>query len=69
LTEREIELLQLMANGMSNKAIAKKLCVSENTVKYHIKSIMQKLKTQNRTETVAYAIRTGLLDSNAGQPN
>ena len=63
LTQREIELLQLMATGMSNKAIAKKICVSENTVKYHLKNIMQKLEVQNRTEAVAHAIRVGLLDT------
>jgi len=62
LTHREIELLRLMANGMSNKAIAEKLCVSENTVKYHLKNMMQKLGVQNRTEAVAHAIRMGLLN-------
>lgn len=69
LTQREIELLQLMANGMSNKAIAKKLCVSENTVKYHLKNMMQKLGVQNRTEAVAHAIRVGLLDRNLTEPS
>jgi len=63
LTQREIELLRLMANGMSNKVIAETLCVSENTVKYHLKHIMQKLEVQNRTEAVAHAIRMGLLDT------
>lgn len=63
LTQREIELLRLMANGMSNKVIAETLCVSENTVKYHLKHIMQKLEVQNRTEAVAHAIRLGLLDT------
>ena len=62
LTEREIELLQLVANGMANKAIAQKLSISENTVKYHMKNIMQKLHVQNRTDAVTYAIRTGLLE-------
>ena len=61
LTAREIELLQLVADGMSNKAAAQKLSVSENTVKYHLKNIMQKLGVQNRTEAVTYAIRAGLL--------
>jgi len=63
LTQREIEFLQLIANGMSNKVIAETLCVSENTVKYHLKHIMQKLEVQNRTEAVAHAIRIGLLDT------
>jgi DNA-binding NarL/FixJ family response regulator len=62
LTQREIELLQLMADGMSNKVIAETLCVSENTVKYHLKNMMQKLGVQNRTEAVAHAMRIGLLD-------
>jgi len=62
LTEREIELLQLVAEGMANKAIAQRLFISENTVKYHMKKIMQKLDVQNRTEAVTQAIRAGLLD-------
>jgi len=63
LTQREIELLQLMASGMSNKAIAEELHIGENTVKYHLKNIMQKLEVQNRTEAVARAMRIGLLDT------
>ncbi len=62
LTKREIELLQLVADGMPNKAIAQTLSVSENTVKYHMKNIMQKLDVQNRTEAVTHAMRAGLLD-------
>lgn len=61
LTRREIELLKLVADGLSNKAIAQSLSVSENTVKYHVRNILQKLAVQNRTEAVAHAIRTGLL--------
>jgi DNA-binding NarL/FixJ family response regulator len=63
LTEREIELLRLVAEGMSNKAIAQTLSISENTAKYHVKNILQKLGVQNRTEAVTQAIRAGLLDS------
>ncbi len=62
LTQREIELLWWAAEGMSNKAIAQALSVSENTVKYHLKNIMQKLGVQNRTKAVACALRAGLLD-------
>jgi DNA-binding NarL/FixJ family response regulator len=62
LTQREIELLQLVAKGMSNKAIAQTLSISENTVKYHMRNILQKLGVQNRTEAVTQAIRAGLLD-------
>jgi DNA-binding NarL/FixJ family response regulator len=60
LTPQEIRLLQHMANGLGNKAIAQAMAVSENTVKYHIKNILQKLGVHNRTEAAAYAIRTGL---------
>lgn len=60
LTRREVELLGLVADGLSNKAIAQALSVSENTVKYHIRNILQKLGAQNRAEAVAHAIRAGL---------
>ncbi|MEW5958306.1 MAG: response regulator transcription factor [Chloroflexota bacterium] len=61
LTKREIELLHLAAEGLSNKAIAQTLSVSENTVKYHLRNILHKLNVQNRTEAVTQAIRAGLL--------
>jgi DNA-binding NarL/FixJ family response regulator len=60
LTPQEVRLLQYMADGLANKAIAQAMSVSENTVKYHIKNILQKLGVHNRTEAAAYAIRTGL---------
>ncbi len=63
LTERELELLQLVALGLSNKAIAQQLHISENTVKYHMKNILQKTNLQNRTEVAAYALRKGLVDN------
>ncbi len=62
LTKREIELLRLVAVGLPNKAIAQTLSVSENTVKYHMKNILQKLGVQNRTEAVTQAIRAGRLE-------
>lgn len=62
LSVREIELLELVADGLSNKAIADKLSISENTVKYHMKNILQKLTAKNRTEAVTQAIRAGLLE-------
>ena len=62
-TQREIEILRLVAEGLSNKAIAQALFVSENTVKYHMKNILQKLGVQNRTEAATYALRAGLLKS------
>ncbi len=61
LTERESDLLRLVAQGLPNKAIAQRLSLSENTVKYHLKNILQKLGVQNRTEAAAYAIRNGLI--------
>ncbi len=63
LTQREIQLLHWMVEGYSNKAIAKELFISENTVKYHIRNIFQKLEVQNRTEAVAYALREGLIST------
>lgn len=60
LTPREILLLQLASKGLSNRGIAQKLAISENTVKYHLKQIYQKMNVQNRTEAVTVAIHTGL---------
>lgn len=64
LTDREVGLLTLVAQGLSNRAIAQELSVSENTVKYHIKNILQKLNVQNRTEAVTHAIGAGLINPN-----
>ena len=60
LTEREVELLGFLGLGLPNKLIAEKLGVSDNTVKYHIKNILQKLNFSNRAEAAAYAVRHGL---------
>jgi len=60
LTEREVELLRLLAEGLSNKTIAQRLSLSENTVKYHLKNILQKLGVHNRTEAATQALRLGL---------
>lgn len=60
LTEREREVLQLLARGQSNKEIGAALYISENTVKYHTKNILDKLHLRNRAEVVAYAVRHGL---------
>ena len=67
LTHREIDVLRLVATGMSNKAIARALSVSDNTVKYHMSNIMQKLDAQNRTEAVTQATRNGLLDISSSE--
>lgn len=63
LTARELELLELVGEGFSNRALSEKLSISTNTVKYHLKNIFQKLGVQNRAEAVAHAIRTGILSS------
>jgi DNA-binding NarL/FixJ family response regulator len=63
LTEREHEVLQLLVQGVtSNRDLAEHLVVSENTVKYHLRNILDKLHVQNRAQVVAYAIRHGIVE-------
>jgi len=62
LTEREKEVLVLIAQGESNRSIAKKLFISEKTVKNHITSIFRKLKVEDRTQAAIYAIKKGLVE-------
>jgi len=66
LSPREVEVLTLLGEGLANKAIAKRLFVSENTIKYHVRNILQKFGAQNRTEAVAHAIRVGLIVQDEG---
>ena len=61
LTERESEVLGLLATGMANKQIAVALSISEHTVKFHVSSIYAKLNVTNRTEAVREGLRTGLI--------
>jgi DNA-binding NarL/FixJ family response regulator len=61
LSEREVEILQMVAAGKSNQAIAVQISISENTVKFHLKNISQKLGVSNRTEAVMVAMQKGLL--------
>ena len=61
LTPRELDVVQLMAEGAANKAIARQLAISEHTVKYHVNSILGKLGAQSRTEAVVRATRAGLI--------
>jgi DNA-binding NarL/FixJ family response regulator len=61
LTPRELEVVQLLATGLSNKAIAYQLGISEHTVKFHINAIMNKLGAQSRTEAAVRATRMGLI--------
>jgi DNA-binding NarL/FixJ family response regulator len=62
LTERELEVLKLVAQGMSNREIASELYISENTVKNHVRNILEKLHLHSRMEAVVYAVREKLLD-------
>ena len=61
LTAREIEVLQLLAEGLPNKTIAKRLNISDHTVKFHVNAILRKLDAQSRTEAVVRASRLGLI--------
>jgi DNA-binding NarL/FixJ family response regulator len=61
LTPREVEVLQLLAEGLANKAIARQLDISEHTVKFHVNAIMSKLGAQSRTAAVVRATRLGLI--------
>ena len=61
LTPRELDVLELMADGLPNKAIAARLGISDQTVKFHVASIIGKLAAANRTEAVRIALRRGLL--------
>jgi NarL family two-component system response regulator LiaR len=63
LTERELEVLRLLAQGQSNKEIAYKLSIGEKTVKTHVSNILAKLNVSSRTQAALYAARIGLVDS------
>ena len=63
LTAREREVLELMVEGVtSNRKLAKRLGLSENTVKFHVRNILDKLRLHNRAEVVGYALRKGIVD-------
>jgi DNA-binding NarL/FixJ family response regulator len=63
LTAREREVLELMVEGVtSNRRLAKRLNLSENTVKFHVRNILDKLRLHNRAEVVGYALRHGILE-------
>ena len=59
LTARELEILEMMAEGIDNRRIALRLRISRNTVKFHVASILDKLHASSRTEAVTVAIREG----------
>jgi two-component system NarL family response regulator len=62
LTDRELEVLKLIATGANNSKIAKTLFISENTVKNHVRNILEKLQLHSRMEAVMYAVREKILD-------
>ena len=62
LTDREMEVLRLVAKGLNNRDIAKELFISENTVKNHVRNILEKLQLHSRMEAVVYAVREKILD-------
>lgn len=62
LSTREMEVLQLVAKGLSNKEISKTLFISEHTVKSHLKNILSKLHLDNRVQLTNYAFKKGLID-------
>ena len=64
LSARELDVLKLLVGGAGNKAIAVRLTLSENTVKYHVGNILSKLNVQSRSEAVAVAIQRGLVELN-----
>lgn len=62
LTQRQVEVLQLAVQGLTNKEIADTLFITERTAKYHMSEILQKLHLRNRAEVISYAMRTGLVN-------
>jgi DNA-binding NarL/FixJ family response regulator len=63
LTSRELEILGLVTQGLSNKQIAARLVISQNTVKNHVRNILEKLRLRSRAEAAAFAVRAKLVDN------
>jgi DNA-binding NarL/FixJ family response regulator len=61
LTQREMQVLGLLADGASNKVIARKLDISVHTAKFHVASVTAKLRARNRTDAISIALREGVL--------
>ena len=68
LSERELDILQLMSHGQTSRAIAERLCLSENTIEYHRKRMMRKLGTDNVVELILRAQRQGFLKPDLHHP-
>ena len=66
LSDRELEILQLVATGASNKEIAQQLYISNNTVKVHLRNIFAKIGATSRTEAAMYAVQQGLVQPPGG---
>ena len=69
LTERELDTLKLVAQGLTNREIGEELSISENTVKNHVRNILEKLHLHSRMEAVMYAVKENLLDLNEAAPD
>jgi DNA-binding NarL/FixJ family response regulator len=65
LTNKEVQVLKLLANGATNKEIASSLNISDNTVKYHLRNITEKLHVKNRAQMAVYAARRGIASEGA----
>jgi two-component system, NarL family, response regulator LiaR len=68
LTEREIEVVKLLAQGLSNQEIGEQLIITERTVRSHVSSILSKLHLANRTQAALYALREGLIPASGDPP-
>jgi DNA-binding NarL/FixJ family response regulator len=68
LTPRERQVLRLVSKGLTNKEIGAQLHIAENTVKNHLRNILEKLHLQNRAQAAAYAVREGLVDDGRSTP-